>query len=149
MQTTVFPLTLYYESACALCDSEMRNLMLRNHAGLLRFVDVSAPDFDTPPPGCQMQDLLDTIHAQCADGSVIHGVDVFRHAYTAVGLPGISRALSLPLLRPLSDALYPWVARHRHQFPRWISHLVFGRALRRAAERAAQRSHCTDATCSR
>jgi len=147
MQDAIYPLTLYYESACALCDSEMRNLMLRNQAGLLRFIDVSAPGFDAAPPGCSKQDLLRLMHAQRADGTVIRGVAVFRLAYAAVGLPWVSRALSAPLLRPLSEALYPWVARHRHRCPRWISRLLFGRALRRAAEQAARRAHCTADSC--
>ena len=30
MNETVYPLTLYYESACPLCKAEMQNLMLRN-----------------------------------------------------------------------------------------------------------------------
>jgi len=146
---SAFPLTLFYESACPLCDSEMRNLMLRNTEGLLRFVDVSAADFAGPPPGCSREDLLTLMHGLRADGRVIRGVDVFRLAYLAVGLPAVSRALSLPVLRQLSDALYPWIARHRHQFPRWISRLLFGRALRKAAEHAAGRARCNSESCAR
>lgn len=144
-----FPLTLFYESACPLCDGEMRNLMLRNTQGLLRFVDVSAPDFAGPPAGCSRKDLLTLMHGLRADGQVIRGVEVFRLAYAAVGLPAISRALSLPLLSPLSEALYPWIARHRHQFPLWISRVIFGRALRRAAEHATRQAHCSSETCTR
>ena len=85
MDTTIYPLTLYYESACALCNGEMTNLMLRNTEGRLRFVDISAPGFDSPPPGTTLDDLLALIHAQTADGRVLRGVEVFRHAYRAVG----------------------------------------------------------------
>jgi predicted DCC family thiol-disulfide oxidoreductase YuxK len=142
-----YPLTIYYESACALCNSEMTNLRLRNTAGLLRFVDVSDPAFDSPPPGTHREDLLELIHAVRGDGTVIRGVEVFRLAYAAVGLTWVRRALSLPLLRGLAERSYPWIARHRHRFPTWLSHVLFETGIRRAAERAAQRRCTPDQAC--
>jgi predicted DCC family thiol-disulfide oxidoreductase YuxK len=143
----IYPLTLYYESACALCNGEMTNLRLRNTEGLLRFVDVSDPAFDTPPPGTRKEDLLASMHGLKADGSVIRGVEVFRLAYAAVGLPGVTRALELPVVGPLAERLYPWIARHRHRVPRWVTHLLFETAIRRAAERAAVRRCVPDGSC--
>jgi predicted DCC family thiol-disulfide oxidoreductase YuxK len=147
--STVYPLTIYYESACTLCNSEMTNLRLRNTAGLLRFIDVSDPAFNTPPPGTRKEDLLALIHAVCGDGRVIRGVEVFRLAYAAVGLDWVRRALSLPLLRGLAERGYPWVARHRHRIPRWLSHLLFETAVRRAAQQAAQRRCVPGDACRR
>lgn len=139
MTTALYPLTLYYESACALCNGEMTNLMLRDTEGKLRFVDVSAPGFDSPPPGTSTADLLELIHAQTADGRVLRGVEVFRHAYRAVGLDWLVAPTNWPLLGPLADRLYPVLARNRHRIPRVVSHLLFETATRRAAERAALR----------
>jgi predicted DCC family thiol-disulfide oxidoreductase YuxK len=143
----IYPLTLYYESAWALCNGEMTNLRLRNTEGLLRFVDVSDPAFDTPPPGTRKEDLLALMHGLKADGSVIRGVEVFRLAYAAVGLPGVTRALELPVVGPLAERLYPWIARHRHRVPRWVTHLLFETAIRRAAERAAVRRCVPGGSC--
>lgn len=143
----VYPLTIYYESACALCNSEMTNLRLRNTAGRLRFVDVSAPGFREPPPGTTQTELLTLIHAQRADGRVIRGVEVFRLAYAAVGLGWVRRLLELPLLGRLAERSYPWLARHRHRIPRWVSHLLFETAIRRAAERAASRRRDAGDAC--
>lgn len=139
MTTAIYPLTLYYESACAMCNGEMSNLMLRNTEGKLRFVDVSAPDFDSPPPGTTRDDLLELIHGQTADGRVLKGVEVFRLAYRAVGLGWVVEPTNWPVLGPLADKLYPVVARNRHRVPRFVSHLLFETAVRRAAERAALR----------
>lgn len=139
MTTTLYRLTLYYESACALCNGEMTNLMLRDTEGKLRFVDVSAPGFDSPLPGTTTADLLERIHAQTADGRVLRGVEVFRHAYRAVGLGWLVAPTNWPLLGPLADKLYPVLARNRHRIPRVVSHLLFETATRRAAERAALR----------
>lgn len=137
LAANVFPLTIYYESACALCNAEMSNLKLRNSHGRLVFVDVSAPGFSDLPPGTGLAELLTLIHARQADGEIIKGVDVFRQAYSAVGLGWVTRLLQAPLLGRLADGVYPWIARHRHQQPRvmtWIFEI--------AARRAAQRAHC-------
>ena len=145
----LYPLTLYYESACALCNGEMTNLMLRNTEGKLRFVDVSAPDFDNPPPGTTLEDLLELIHAQTADGRVLRGVEVFLHAYRAVGLGWVVEPTRWPVLGGLADRLYPVLARNRHKVPRVVSRLLFETATRRAAERAAQQRCTPGGTCTR
>ncbi|MED5618343.1 thiol-disulfide oxidoreductase DCC family protein [Ideonella sp. BN130291] len=144
---SVYPLTLYYESACALCNAEMTNLMLRNHAGLLHFVDVSAPGFDEPPPGVTVDELLELIHAVQADGTVIRGVPVFEHAYRAVGLGWVMAPVRLPGMRALADRLYPWLARNRHRVPRALVHGLFETSVRRAAERAAGRRCDAGGSC--
>jgi predicted DCC family thiol-disulfide oxidoreductase YuxK len=147
MNDTTYPLTLYYESACALCNGEMSNLMLRNTEGKLRFVDVSAPGFDSPPPGTTLDDLLELIHAQKADGSVVRGVEVFRLAYRAVGLDWVVAPTDWLLLGGLADRAYPWIARNRHRIPRRLTHLLFETAARRAAQRAAANRCDADGTC--
>lgn len=138
-----YPLTIYYESACPLCRAEMTNLMLRNQAGLLRFEEVSAPGFASPLPGVSLADLLTLIHARRADGAVVRGVEVFRLAYQAVGLPGVARALRLPVLRGVAERAYPVLARHRHRIPRRLVGWLFETAIRRAAERSARTARCT------
>ncbi len=148
LMPAIYPLTLYYESACPLCNAEMTNLMLRNTDGQLRFVDVSAPDFSDLPAGTTMHDLLNLIHARTADGRVIKGVQVFRLAYETVGLGWISSAIRLPVLGPLADWSYPLLARNRHRIPRRLVSLLFEGAVRRAAERSA-RARCDGESCSR
>ncbi|MES2941473.1 MAG: DUF393 domain-containing protein [Pseudomonadota bacterium] len=133
----IYPLTLYYESACPLCNAEMTKLMLRNTRGLLVFDDVSAPGFSALPEGVSMPDLLDLIHARRADGQVIKGVEVFRLAYEAVGLNWVTSALRLPVLGKLAERFYPTLARNRHRIPRVLTGLMFAGAVRRAAEKAA------------
>lgn len=147
--SSTYPLTIYYESACPLCNAEMSNLMLRNTDGLLRFEDVSAPGFNAPPAGTTLHDLLELIHAQKADGSVIKGVEVFRLAYGAVGLGWVTAATRWPLIGTLADRAYPVLARNRHRIPRRLVTFLFETAARRAAQRAAERGHCTADTCAR
>ncbi|MET0519360.1 MAG: DUF393 domain-containing protein, partial [Burkholderiaceae bacterium] len=113
-------------------------------AGLLNFVDISAPGFTACPPGTDLAALMDLIHAQRADGQVIRGVEVFRQAYSAVGLPWVARLSRLPLLKSFSEAVYPILARNRHRLPRGLVRLLFETGLRRAAERSARTANCRD-----
>ena len=147
MTHSLYPLTLYYDGACPLCMAEMRNLMLRNQREQrLRFVDIAAPGFEAPA-GVTRDALARLLHAQAPDGTWLRGVDTFVAMYEAVGVPWVARALSAPGLRPLADQLYPWVARNRRLFPRWLAHLVFETAMRRAAQKAVPA--CADGVCRR
>lgn len=142
MTTALYPLTLYYDSACPLCDTEMHNLMLRNQAGQLRFEDVQASGFACPE-GVTRDALLTLMHARTASGQWLSGVAAFEVAYAAVGLAWVMAPARIPLLRAGMDALYPVIARNRYRAPAWVIRTFFGKALRRAAERAAAQQ-CTD-----
>lgn len=147
MNTDIYPLTVYYDATCPLCNGEMTNLMLRNTEERLIFVDVSPAEFVSPLPGITRHDLMSLLHARRADGQVVHSVEVFRLAYEAVGLGWVVAPTNWPLLRPLADKAYPWLARNRYRMPRWLVHALFEGPTRRAAERAAQRARCTSQTC--
>ncbi len=149
MTASTYPLTIYYDASCHLCNGEMSNLMLRNTAGLLRFVDASAADFVSPIPGAAQAELMSMIHAVQADGQVVRGVAVFRLAYGAVGLGWLTAPTAWPVLRQLADRAYPWLVRNRYRIPRPLVALLFEGPTRRAAERAAQRAHCNEQTCQR
>jgi len=58
-------------------------------------------------------ELMARIHAVLPDGSLVEGVEVFRRAYTAVGLGWTLAWTAWPGLRPLADAGYRWFARNR------------------------------------
>jgi predicted DCC family thiol-disulfide oxidoreductase YuxK len=136
-----FPLTLYYDGDCQICRAEMRNLELRDVYGQLRFVNIAIAAAEHYPPGTDRTALMTLIHARCADGRVLNGVEVFRLAYSAVGMPWVARLTSLPGIRALSEAIYPLIARHRYRLPQWPIRWVFERALR-ASLAAAHRAHC-------
>ena len=144
---SVYPLTLYFDGACPVCSGEMHNLMLRNTAGQLRFVDISEPGFAAFPAGTDMRALMDLMHGVRADGRLAIGAEAIRLAYRGAQLGWIARIMDLPVLRTLCDRAYPVVARNRYRIPRPIVRLVFDTGLRRAAQRRAGRSACRDGAC--
>lgn len=148
-----YPLTLYYDGLCPVCNLEMDNLKARNHQKLLRFVDISVPFFDPAPLGVSLEALNALIHAKRPDGSLVVGVEVFRLAYGAVGLGHWFAPTALPILKPLADAAYAVFARNRYVFSRatmpaleWMRRV---RSARRAAawERAAQQATRAASQC--
>ena len=72
----IYPLTLYFDSQCPMCRTEMQQLQARDANGALRFVDICAPDFACPLPGVRQADLLRLMHARRADGQVVVGVEL-------------------------------------------------------------------------
>ncbi len=141
-----WPVTVYYDGACTLCNTEMTNLMLRNTRGLLRFVDCSQPGFNAGPPGVDPRELMRVLHAQTANGTLVLGIPAFELAYAGAGLNLIAGLLGAPVLHPIAVWLYPFVADNRERFPKWLARVMFGTAVRRAAERAAVQQ-CGDGRC--
>jgi predicted DCC family thiol-disulfide oxidoreductase YuxK len=139
-----FPLTLLYDGACAACNLEMDNLKARNTAGLLKFVDISVPFFDTTPYGASLADMNALIHGVRPDGSLIVGVEVLRLAYGAVGLGHLAAPTGWPVLKPVFDLAYAVFARNRYGFSAAFMPLI----TRIAAQRASQRAQsCATGNC--
>ncbi|MFZ6817331.1 thiol-disulfide oxidoreductase DCC family protein [Undibacterium sp. Ji22W] len=143
-----YPLTLLYDESCPLCKLEIDNLKARNDRNLLRFIDVSAEDFDDSQYLASKKEMMEIIHAIRPDGSIAKGVEVFRLAYGAVGLGWITAPTGLPLLKPLFDWAYVHVARNRYRLSNRFSAFLFKIAVDRAARRAQKQSQqCKDGAC--
>jgi len=144
-----YPLTLYYDASCPLCNAEMQNLMLRNEAGRLAFVDASADGFTSPLPGIDRGQLMAAMHGVWADGRVSRGVDAIHAAYVAVGLGHVTAFTQCPGVGAALAWLYPHFARHRQRVPRWVVRALFEGAARRSAQAAHARMNCHAAVCTR
>lgn len=142
-----YPLTLYYDASCPLCNAEMHNLMLRNDAGHLAFVDASASSFTSPVAGIDREQMMVAMHGVWADGSVIQGVDAIHEAYVAVGMGHVTAFTQWPIVRAGLAWLYPRFARHRQMVPRWLVRALFEGPIRRSAQAAHARMNCHAAGC--
>ncbi|MBW8844456.1 MAG: DUF393 domain-containing protein [Burkholderiales bacterium] len=85
MTVKPLPHTVYYDGACPLCSGEMALLMQRNAAGLLEFVDISAPGFDPAPLGLKLDAMLNSMHVRRPDGGWLVGIPAFELIYAATG----------------------------------------------------------------
>ncbi len=144
MNALIYPLTLLYDGNCPVCNLEMDNLKARNQEELLRFVDIAVPGFDPNPYKASIAEMNALIHAQRPDGSLVIGVEVFRLAYSAVGLGSYTRFTGWPVFKPLIDFAYMLFARNRYLASRIAMPFITWLAARRALKRskACAKGHC-------
>lgn len=148
---TVYPLTIFYDASCKLCNTEMESVRALDQKHRLVLVDCSSADFDERPyteVGISQQDMLNCMHIRDSQGNWYRGVDAFEHIYNAIGLRKIAKLWAHPLTRPLTERAYPWVVKNRHV----LSHLGLPMVLklwgRFAAYRAFNRSKaCAKGAC--
>lgn len=149
--TAAWPLVIYYDASCPLCREEMHALKAHDGAGRLQLLDASAPGFSDEwllAAGIRHEALMRLIHARDAEGRWFVGVDVFELAYGAAGLHGVAALWAHPRLRPLWEALYPWVARFRQPLSWLRLNRAYGWLVRRAAARAQRQAQaCSQGRC--
>jgi predicted DCC family thiol-disulfide oxidoreductase YuxK len=108
-----YPLTVFFDGACPICDRKIALMRRLNRRRLLVFCDFSRPDYDTASINISPAELGRVIHARWADGNMITGVEVFRAMWDAVGLGVVARLSRLSLVEPLVLNAYAWFARNR------------------------------------
>jgi predicted DCC family thiol-disulfide oxidoreductase YuxK len=104
---------LLYDGDCPLCGREVALLRRRDRRGRLAFEDIAAPGFDPARYALTRADVMARMHGVLPDGSVVDGMEVFRRAYSAIGLGFLLAPTRWPLLRPLFDRAYAVFARNR------------------------------------
>ena len=113
-----------------MCMREMRFLMKRNQlTGNLAFEDTSTIGFNRAQNGLPEESSL-IIHALTSEGEVITGMEVFRRAYTLVGLGWLLSFTAIPMVKQIFDLLYLIFAKNR---------IRIGRLLGRRCDRACDR----------
>ena len=110
---TQYPLTVFFDGACPICDREIALMKRLDRRRQLEFCDFSTQEYDAASSGFAAADLATVIHARWVNGSVITGVDVFRAMWEAVGMGLLARLSRLSLVEPLVLKAYAWFARNR------------------------------------
>ncbi len=108
------PVEVYYNSACPVCDSGVRNQRKAMEGGASD--DPAWTDMTAAPDALQSDDLtLDHvrrhIYARDDKGRLHRGADAFALLWKATpGRRWLGRLISLPLIRPAARVLYDWFA---------------------------------------
>ncbi len=113
---SVFTILIDYD--CPLCKREANLLQrLDKQSGNLKLVNIAAADFDASAFGTTFEAVMGHIHGITAEGKLITGMEVFRRAYTAVGMPWLLNWTRWPVARPIADAGYRLFAKYRLRLP--------------------------------
>jgi predicted DCC family thiol-disulfide oxidoreductase YuxK len=152
MMATAYPLTIYFDASCRLCNSEMQNIKLHDADNQLILIDCSASDFDDAPfkkEGITRTLMMNRLHMQDANGTWRVGVDAFEVIYRTVGMASIAKLWGGKLTKPLAVKLYPWVVKHRYTLSKIGLPELFGLWSKHAARKADKRSRaCSEGRCS-
>ncbi len=88
-------------------------LRRRDKRGAIAMIDISAPGFDASVYGLDQHTVMARIHGVLPDGTVVEGMEVFRRAYSAVGLGWLLAPSRWPIIGRLFDWAYNLFARYR------------------------------------
>jgi predicted DCC family thiol-disulfide oxidoreductase YuxK len=149
---TSYPLTIYFDASCRLCNSEMQNIKLHDEHKQLILIDCSAPEFDDTEfkvLGITRSHMMNRLHALDANGNWLIGVAAFEVIYQTVGMASIAKLWGHPLTKPWAVRLYPWVVKHRYTLSKIGLPELFGLWSKYAARKAERRSRlCSEGRCS-
>ena len=81
--------------------------------GRLIIEDIAAESFDPARYGLTTDAVMGAIHGVLPDGRIVAGMEVFRRAYSALGLGWLLRWTAWWPFRPVVDRFYRWFARNR------------------------------------
>jgi predicted DCC family thiol-disulfide oxidoreductase YuxK len=149
---TIYPLTIYYDASCRLCNSEMQNIKLHDANNQLILIDCSAPEFDDTefkPLGITRNLMMNRLHAVDAKANWLIGVEAFEVIYSTVGMASIAKLWGGRFTKPLTKKMYPWVVKHRYTLSKIGLPELFGLWSKQAARKAEKRSRlCNEGRCS-
>lgn len=129
-----YPLTIYYDASCPLCEAEMHTIKETDFESKLILVDCSNANFKEPVfcPSNKTE-MMNRIHAVDAGGLWLTGVDVFAIAYKAGGFNKLGLFWENKTLRPLLTRAYPLIADNRHWLSKTPLPYLFNKLLRACA----------------
>jgi predicted DCC family thiol-disulfide oxidoreductase YuxK len=94
----------------------------RESQGRLRFIDISASDFNPAEHGCSLADFMRELHVRDAAGKFHTGVNAFAQIWSAFPESPLYSLLEwtimLPGIKQGADLSYAGFAHLRHLFPK-------------------------------
>jgi predicted DCC family thiol-disulfide oxidoreductase YuxK len=114
------PIQILYDGDCPICVRKVKFLKHRDKQTRLSFINIREHESETHALKIPSEILVKQIHAVLPDGKLISRMDVIRAAYREIGLGWLIAPTGWPLLRPLFDTLYTFVAKHRILISRYF-----------------------------
>jgi predicted DCC family thiol-disulfide oxidoreductase YuxK len=104
---------VFFDGACPLCKREVQMLRGLDRARQILFTDIAAASFKSEDVGVEWESLMGRIHGRLPDGTLIQGVDVFRHLYAVLGFRKLVQLSRLPGISQFADLAYHLFAANR------------------------------------
>ena len=117
---TVSGSIVLYDHACPLCRAEMQRLKALDLNAKLMLLDINSPDFSEDTWGVSRSAASAALHVLTPNGDWLVGMPAIRHAYAQVGLGWLMAPSGWPLVSPIADLAYRYVAPNRFVISRWL-----------------------------
>jgi len=109
-----------YDHACPMCRAEMLCLKQRDRYGRLILIDINSQDFEKHARGVSRNDAAAALHVLASNHEWLIGMSAIRHVYAQVGLGWLMAPTGWPLIAPISDLAYQYIAPNRFLISRWL-----------------------------
>ena len=111
---------IFYDAECPICVREIELIMQDSRAGFMEAVPIQGSEAVLAQYGITTEAALTYLHVLTDDGVMLQKMAAVRKMYKGYQGFALVKLANLPLLDKLADRLYPWFARHRYQFPKWL-----------------------------
>jgi predicted DCC family thiol-disulfide oxidoreductase YuxK len=146
MQPIAYPITIYYDASCPICQQEVDLLKEFDRENKIELIDCSHKEFGGKD-GYSRKSMMKLIHAQAQDGRWLIGAPVFAAAYAAADMSALSKLWGNKRLQPVWRVVYPWIANHRQLLSKFGFTHAFDRLVRWLHAREAKRAVARSQTC--
>jgi len=119
MAVPTLQLTLFFDSTCPFCRTEMARLRRWDAQGRLAFIDCAAQDFRAADYGLTQIGVMRELHGITCEGAVLRGLACIRRAYALTRYGWLWSITAWPLLNTRFDRFYLWFARNRQAISRY------------------------------
>jgi len=139
-----YPISIYYDSSCPLCNQEMIRMKQHDQDGNLILIDCSSANFVAPEGAPSKDKMMRLLHVLTADGTWVIGVPAFRLAYAGVGFQFVADWLDKPYVKGIMNKIYPVIANNRYLIPGWFAEVWFNWLATQAQRRSQS---CANGQC--
>ena len=109
-----------YDRACPMCRTEMERLKALDRNGRLILLDIHSVDFDEEAWGVTREAASRALHVFTVDNQWLIGMEAIRHVYQKVGLGWLLAPTGWPLVSPLAELAYRYIAPNRFVISRCL-----------------------------
>ena len=111
--------SVYFDGLCPLCSREIDHYRKQRGAERLRFIDITASDFNAQAEGVDPVAVHKEMHVKTSDGRLVTGVDAFIEIWKVLPRYGFAARLAQrSLIKPVLDFGYMIFATVRPYLPR-------------------------------
>ena len=111
---------IFYDAECPICVREIQLILEDSRAKTLEAIPIQGNEQILAQYGITPEQAMTYLHVLTVDGVMLSQMAAVRKMYEGFEGFAIVKLANLPLLDKFADGIYPWFARNRYRFPRWL-----------------------------